>query len=221
MNARFLLVLYEFIIHDIQCKFFTDVYQASDIHLVDVYQADCCALAAQQLSARPKANKEAASQSKVEMALSKLLDFQCFENITDDNVQEKHNKVMKRNTVKGEKTAQKQLREYLAFVGESDTKFWEYTCEQLDSHLTKFWFAARLEKSDPATGKPKKYKIQSLKTLCYPLKRFLIENNFKHDIIVSQHFQRSQIAFQDACKELKQEGYGLVTHTLDIKHHGN
>ena len=49
-----------------------------------------------------------------------------LELITDEAIKYKHQEVMKKNTVKGEKTPQYQLREYLKLISEQDTNLWKY-----------------------------------------------------------------------------------------------
>ena len=150
------------------------------------------------------------------MSLSKLQPEDRFEDITDKLVVQKHFQVQKKNMKKNEKSAEKQLRDYLLLKACEHTRFWEFEANLLDSHLSHFWFAARQNKIDQATNKPKKYKVQSLKTLRYVLNRILKEKNYDHDIITSPAFRKSQTAFTDACKELKQQGYGYVKQTAGI-----
>ena len=136
--------------------------------------------------------------------------------ITDERVDSKHIELQNRNTKKAEKTAQRQFMEYLSEIGCSSTEFWTFDETDLDRHLAKFWFAARQEKPDKITGEPKKYKVQSLKGLRYGLKRFLIEKGHTFDIISDGKFRKSQIAFDDACKELKSEGLGYIQPFREI-----
>ena len=150
------------------------------------------------------------------MSLSKLSAEERFEDITDEIVEQKHFEVQKKNTKKNEKSAEKQLRDYLTLKGCEHTRFWEFEPKFLDSHLSRFWFAARQSKIDESTKKPKKYKVQSLKTLRYALNRVLKEKHFELDIITSTDFRKSQIAFTDTCKELKEQGYGFVKQTDEI-----
>ena len=96
-------------------------------------------------------------------------------NISDEDLSEKHRKLQKKNTVKGELSAQRTFTEYLKQTGVTHLNFWEYDTADLDDKLTKFWFAARQDKIDPNTGEYKKYKVQSIKSLCYGLNRLLKE----------------------------------------------
>ena len=159
----------------------------------------------------------------ITMALSKLqaekrkrFDLDISESI----VAEKHIKLQNKNTKKGERTAQKQFMEYLKEIGCIQTQFWEFDDCELDRHLSTFWFAARQEKVDPTTGEAKKYKVQTLKSTRHALKRFLIEQGKKFDITTDPKFRKSQIAFEDACKELKAQGYGYIVPTREISPSG-
>ena len=82
--------------------------------------------------------------------------------------------------------------------------------------MTASIFTARQEKPDKTTGETKKYKVQSLKGIRYGLKRFLIEKGHTFDIITDGKFRKSQIAFDDACKELKAEGLGYIEPFREI-----
>ena len=115
--------------------------------------------------------------------------------ITDESIDIKHQEYQNKNTNKAEKTAQKQFTEYLTEIGCNCNEFWTYDVFDLDRHLAKFWFAARQKKVDKDTGESKKYKVQSLKSLRYALKRFLIEKGKTFDIITDGNFRKSQTAF--------------------------
>ena len=136
--------------------------------------------------------------------------------ITEGTVAAKHYELQNKNTKKAEKTAQRQLMDYLTEIGCNSNKFWQFDDYDLDRHLSKFWFAARQEKPDKITGEPKKYKVQTLKSLRYGLKRFLLENGKTVDIITDGKYRKSQIAFDDACKELKAEGLGFIQPYREI-----
>ena len=157
------------------------------------------------------------------MALSKPLDVKSkrFADISEEDLVFKHAKVQRKNTKKGELSAQRQFQEYLQETGSASTEFWLFEPLELDLHLSKFWFAARQDKADPTTGERKKYKVQSLKTLRYGLKRFLFEKGHNYDITKSDQFRKSQLTFQDACRELKDEGLGFITPTEEITPSGN
>ena len=95
-------------------------------------------------------------QSK--MSLSKLAGTERFESVTDSDFALFHQNVQKKNTKKNDKSAERQLCEYLSTQNAS-LCFWEMDYEDLDGYLSKFWFAARQIKLDPKTQKPKKYMV--------------------------------------------------------------
>ena len=154
--------------------------------------------------------------SSANMSLSKLQGKDRFEEVTNETLIQKHFQVQKKNTKKNDKAAEWQFREYLALKECSNTNFWELTKDELDGHLSKFWFATRQTKIDEATNKPKKYHVQTMKTMRYALNRVLWENGSSLDIITDPALRKSQIAFSDCCKELKEEGYGYVKPTDKI-----
>ena len=154
------------------------------------------------------------------MSLSKLSGADRFKDITESDIQQFHKDVQKKNTKKNDKSAEHQFCEYIATQGES-LEFWSIEPEILDSLLSKFWFAARQNKIDPKTQQPKKYMVQTLRTIRYSLQRVLNEKNSGYDIITDKEFLKSQTAFNDACKQLKEEGYGYIKQTDEITPEGN
>ena len=133
---------------------------------------------------------------------------------TDEEIQIKRRKVQKQNTIAADKSTGNQLLVYLKQI-EANENYWEYSPEQLDDHLSKFWFAARTNKVNTA-GEQKKYKIQSLCSLRYGINRNLKLKDYGYDITTSDLFLKSRRAFDDACKELKEEGYGSIKHYPEI-----
>ena len=154
------------------------------------------------------------------MSLSKLQPKDRFHPVSDEILAEKHVKVQKKNTVKNDKAAEKQFREYLSVKDCQHTRFWEFPKDELDKYLSHFWFAARQNKIDETTNQPKKYRVQTMKTLRYALNRVLREHGITFDIITDPDFRKSQTAFSDCCKELKEEGFGFVTPTDEISPEG-
>ena len=154
------------------------------------------------------------------MSLFELQPQVQFQPVTDQLLAQKHVKVQKKNMVKNDKAAEKQCREYLNVQDCDHTRFWEFCKEDLDKHLSHFWFAARHNKIDKKTNEPKKYRVQTLKTLQYVLNRVLHEHGITFDIITDSDFRKSQTAFTDCCKELKKEGYGFITPTDEITPEG-
>ena len=154
------------------------------------------------------------------MSLSKLVGSNRFENISDSDIVKFHQNVQKKNTKKNDKSAERQFCDYLS-TQNANCNFWDMDASDLIGHLSKFWFATRQNKIDPKTGKPKKYMVQTLRTIHYSLQRVLKEKGSDHDIITDKDFRKSQTAFNDACKQLKQEGYGYIKPTDEIAPEGN
>ena len=140
--------------------------------------------------------------------------------VDDDYVKDKHTEQANKNSKRGEKLAEKAFTDYLQAMDLEEFTFWDFDSMHLDNLLSKFWFAVRQTEVDPVTGEGKRYKVQSLKTLRYALNRVIQERGSKHNILTGDDFIKSQIAFKDACKELKSLGYGFVTPTDEITPEG-
>ena len=137
----------------------------------------------------------------------------------DDEIQEKRAKVQRKNTKAADKSTSKQLLIYLNQIGCRTEDFWTLDTDELDAILAKFWFAARSNKVDEK-GIQQKYMIQSLRSIRYGINRVLKEKKYGYDITTSEKFSESQKAFEDACKELKEEGFGHISHTPEISPEG-
>ena len=154
------------------------------------------------------------------MSLSKLQPNERFQDISDSDLIKFHQSVQKKNTKKNDKSAERQFCEYLS-TQNSNVNFWDMDASELNGHLSKFWFAARQSKIDPKTQQPKKYMVQTLRTIRYSLQRVMKEKGSAFDIITDKEFRKSQTAFNDACKQLKEEGYGFIKPTDEISPEGN
>ena len=62
--------------------------------------------------------------------------------------------------------------------------------------------------------------IQSLRSIRYGINRTLKAQEYPFDITTSDQFLKSRKAFDDACKELKKEGFGHIKHTPEISANG-
>ena len=161
------------------------------------------------------------SLSKFEVKLDKKSKKRTFIEVDETYLKEVHKETQNKNSRKGEKSAQTALIQYLELVNYERKDFWDFPASELNNLLSKFWFAVRQAELDPDTNEPKKYKVQSLKTLRYSLNRVCKERGMKHNIIFGTDFTECQVAFDDACKQLKSQGYGYVTPTQEIKPQGN
>ena len=143
-----------------------------------------------------------------------------LQDYTDELILSKRQKVQKVNTKAADRSTGEQLKNYLRQLNENEN-FWELSTQRLDYILSKFWFAARTNKVDETTGELKKYMILSLRSLLYAINRNLKDHEYRFDITTSEAFLKSPNAFDDACKELKTEGYGHINHTPEIEAAGN
>jgi hypothetical protein len=127
-----------------------------------------------------------------------------FQQISDEDLKIRQDSLKNNNTTKNEKKAEGIFKEYFIQIGEEDN-FYEFSEEKLDKHLAKFWFAAR-------TKDGHKYKVGSLQTIRYSLNRALKSFGHKFDITKREctAFTSSIKAYEDATKELKQEGKGFT-----------
>ena len=73
---------------------------------------------------------------------------------------------MNKNTKKSERLAEKAFRQYLDSQDITETDFWDFTPECLNPVLSKFCFAVWQTDVDDH-NEPKRYKVQSLKTLSF------------------------------------------------------
>lgn len=138
---------------------------------------------------------------------------QRFIHHSDEEMQEKQEKLQNSNTIANEKKAVRAFKAYLEEIGEENTDFFTYTEEELDRHLSKFYFSARKENDGDM------YKISSLESLRYGLNRALKKYGHKFDITKREcsAFTKSIKAFEDAKLELKQCGKGVTKNTKYIK----
>ena len=104
------------------------------------------------------------------------------------------------------------FKEYLQEVDPGQTNFLSFPVEDLDKHLSKFWFAAK-------TKNVGHYMLGSLEIICHGLKR-LIKESHKLDITKSEEFLASQKAWKDAAAELKKLGKGYTENTPGIAEEG-
>ena len=131
-----------------------------------------------------------------------------FQRISDEDLKIKQESLKNNNTTKNEKKAEGIFKEYFIQIGEEDN-FYEFSEEKLDKHLAKFWFAER-------TKDGLKYKVGSLQTIRYSLNRALKSFGHKFDITTREctAFTSSIKAYEDATKELKQEGKSFTNYLI-------
>lgn len=134
----------------------------------------------------------------------------------DDEVEEMREDLKNGNTKKSNKKCEKIFREYIQerwpdLVEIAET--FQFDNNTLDKILCKMWFEVRQQNQD-------RYTVNSLKNLRYGINRVLKLYGFPHNIVKSEVFAKSQEAFDDACRQLKKLGYGVVKHYDEIKPKG-
>ena len=102
----------------------------------------------------------------------------------------------------------------------ANTEYWTYPENELDSILAKFWFEVRSTNVNE-NGDYEHYCVTSLRSLCNGFTRELVKHNRNIDLTSDPMFKKSQSAFKDACKELKQIGKGTIKSYPEIIHAGN
>lgn len=140
-----------------------------------------------------------------------------FQNLNDNDLEELRLGLKNKNTTKSEQKCEKVLMAYLCSKPElKDTNldYWLWEVKDLNYWLSKFWFEVR-------TAEGNYYRVSSLEHLHYGIKRLLKNYSHEYDITKSESFCKSQKAFSDACKMLKQLGFGYVESYKEIKPTGN
>ena len=110
------------------------------------------------------------------------------------------------------------------------SEYWYYSEDELNLVLFKFWFdvctqrppLSKEEKyqalQNNADPNPEHYSIASLRNLRNGLSRCLSGHGKNINLTMVKIFRRSQKAFKDAHKELKQIGKGNVNSYPEIEH---
>ena len=101
------------------------------------------------------------------------------------------------------------FREYLQEKDYECTEYWCYPDDELDSILAKMWFELHSSVKDD-NGEFMPYTITSLRNLRNTLTRELYIQGRYIDLTNDPKHKNSQMAFKDACKELKELGRGVV-----------
>ena len=151
--------------------------------------------------------------------------------MTDDELEEKSKKSKNDNTIRCEQRTDKAFRNFLLGNGcdQNDLDYWYFSEPRLDKYLSKFWFCARKnitceedsQEEDPEL-KQQSYKANSLRNFRYSLNRILKQKGHLYDITDKRmaSFQKSQQAFVDAIKELKENGKADMDSYPEIEETG-
>ena len=138
----------------------------------------------------------------------------CFKVLTNDEFKAKMDDLENQNSVNSEKHADKAFRQFLSESGANSVEYHLFKEQELDDWLSKFWFGAR-------TANNKLYTVNSLKSFRYGLKCHLQKVGHTYHITKDTAFSNSQKAFASTCKELKEEGKGVVKNYEEKDDEGN
>ena len=155
---------------------------------------------------------------------------------TDEELEEKCKKQKNKNTLKSETTTTNAFQKFLLATGveKENLDFWNYSEEDLDKFLAKFWFGARknipdddsdaedFESNDDKHAKDCMYSASTLINFQYGINRVCKKNGYHHDIHAKETgvFKKSKEAFSDALKELKDEGKAEIKSHREITEDG-
>ena len=142
------------------------------------------------------------------------------QSFSNDEITKKRHKATPDSTLKCNKKWDKVFRDYLSEKDYECTEYWCYPDEELDTILAKMWFELRSSVKDNE-GNYIHYTITSLRNLRNALTRELNTHGRYIDLTTDPKFKQSQMAFKDACKELKELGRGVVHHYPEISKAGN
>ena len=143
----------------------------------------------------------ATNQNKSRLSRKRKLSNE--ERFPDFNVQEiaeKREGVKKANTEKSDKKCEKIFVQWLE-RHRYNTEYWTENVQTLNDRLSKFWFEARTINGDY-------YTTASLGHFRYGINRCLVKHGSSYNIVDGPDFKPAQLAYSDACKELKKMGKG-------------
>ena len=119
---------------------------------------------------------------------------------SDKQVKDNNDGQANKNSVKNEEKAVKCLKLFLAANKVENTNFFEYSDEDLDCWLAKFYWGARTEKGE-------KYSSSTMHTIRYGLNRALQKAGKTYDITKKEYknFLHSINSFENVLKDLKKK----------------
>ena len=137
------------------------------------------------------------------------------QSFSTEEITKKRHKATPDSTFKCNKKWDKVFREYLQEKNYEYTEYWCYPDDELDSILVKMWFELCSSVKDDK-GEFLPYTITSLRNLRNALTRELNIHGRYIDLPNDPKYKNSQMAFKDACKELKELGRGVIHHYPEI-----
>ena len=142
-----------------------------------------------------------------------------FKQITDQELIQKRRSLENSNTVNAEKCADRAFKLFLQENGVDSVDYYFYEEEELSNWLQKFWFSARMLPEEGET-EGKMYSVGTLRSFKYAINHILKKHGHGFDITKSPFFKSCMDAFNDAVKELKEEGRGHVKSKEEISETG-
>ena len=123
------------------------------------------------------------------------------------------------NTLNSEKRADKAFKQFLTDCGCESDKYYYFEEKELADWLSKFWFGARtIPENDEEEGEM--YSVNTLRNFKYAINRILRKKGHEYDITKSANFKNCMDSFNDAIKELKENGKGFVNSAEEILEEG-
>ena len=141
-----------------------------------------------------KANKSRLSRKR------KLSNEDRFPDYKPEEIAQKREGLKKVNTERSDKKCERIFVQWLE-RHKYNTDYWTEDMETLNDRLSKFWFEARTVNGDH-------YTTVSLGHFRYGINRCLVKHGSNYNIVDGTDFKPCQLAYSDACKELKKLGKG-------------
>ena len=129
---------------------------------------------------------------------------------TSEQIKKKRHEATPDSTLKCNRKWNKVFRDYLEEKDFESTEYWCYPEDELDRILSKMWFEIRSSMTDEK-GEQIPYSVTSMRNMRNALTRELNIHGKFIDLTTDPMFKQSQMAFKDACKELKEMGRGCST----------
>ena len=129
----------------------------------------------------------------------------------DEEIRQNNEAQANKNSIKNEEKAVRCFKLFLNANQVEDNDILQYSDEDLDGWLAKFYWGARTEKGE-------KYSASTMTTMRYGLNRYLQKNGKAYDITKKEHkaFVKSINSFENMMRDLKKSGKGNVNNTPEI-----
>ena len=142
-----------------------------------------------------------------------------FKVISDEELKQKRKEQENQNTINSEKRADKAFKSFLTECGCESNEYYFFEERELCTWLSKFWFGARTV-PDKNEQEGEMYSVNTMRNFKYALNRILKKYGHAYDITKSPEFKPAMDAFDDAMKELKENGKGHVNSAEEISEDG-